>query len=92
MAVLYVLDSLIQLFSLSLLIVTLIFLHTNVEGHEDKIPGFNHTMFEFVWVGHWIVLGLVGLSILVVIFGAGLLFWAENRNGRPKSMEKKKKT
>jgi hypothetical protein len=65
-------------FSLSLLIVTLIFLEQNVHGHEDLIPNFDKSMFQFVYIGHWIVAGLTGLSFVVAMVFGGYAF----ANGR----------
>ena len=63
-----VFDLLWGAFSLSLLIVTLIFLTNYVYGNEVLIPNFNNTMFQFVFIGHWIMIGVAGLALLV-LFG-----------------------
>ena len=58
-------------FSLALLIVTLIFLEQNVHGNEALIPDFNNTMFQFVYIGHWIVAGLTALGIVMALIAGG---------------------
>jgi len=68
-------------FSLSLLIVTLIFLQDNIHGNEHLLPGFNHTMFNFVVVGHWIMVGVTALDVLLgILYGVGLVVIAKKSN------------
>lgn len=56
------------LFSGALLVMTLVLLETHIHGNESIIPNFNKTMFQFVVIGHWIVVAVMGLIILLWVY------------------------
>lgn len=70
---------LFELFSLSLLIVTLVFLNY-VRVNADTLPDYNDAMFGFVWVGHWIMVAVIGILLLMLAFVAafGNVKWSYN--------------
>lgn len=67
-----------SLFSLSLLIVTMIFLQDTIHDHESEIPHLNKTLFSFVYVGHWIMIAAYSLSLLYTIFILGKHYQSTN--------------
>ena len=62
--------SLYSFFLIALVIVNLIFLVNHIDGNKDLIPGFNNTMYEFVFVGLWIVVGVTGAELVFSLLGA----------------------
>ena len=61
-------------FSLSLLIVTIIFMEVYIHDHESLLPDFNYTMFQFILVGHWIALvATIVMLIIRILHGYDLL-------------------
>ena len=62
--------SLYSFFLIALVVVNLIFLMNHIQDNKDLIPGFNNTMYEFVFVGLWIVVGVSGAELVFSLRGA----------------------
>lgn len=54
-------------YSGALLAMTLVFLETHVHGNESLIPNFNKAMFQFVVIGHWIVVAVMAVIGLLML-------------------------
>lgn len=61
------LDTCWFIYSAALLAVTLVFLETHVHGNEALIPNFNNTMFQFVVIGHWIVVAIMAIIGILMV-------------------------
>lgn len=60
-------------FLLAMVIVGLVFLSTNISDNRDAIPNFNATMYNFLFVGLWIIVGVAGLDFVLTLVGIGYL-------------------
>ena len=60
-------------FLLSMVIVGLVFLMTNISDNRDAIPNFNTTMYNFLFVGLWIIVALASLDVLFTLGGIGYM-------------------
>ncbi len=58
-------------FLLSLVIVGLVFLTDNIADNKTLIPRFNNTMYQFLYVGLWIVVGVTSVEFLLSIIAVG---------------------
>ena len=65
------------LYSLTLLITTTIFLQVTIQNQQASIPNLNVQFFNFIYISHWIFVGLAGL---MVIYGAGFGVLTMTRN------------
>ena len=60
-------------FLLAMVIVGLVFLTDNIADNKALIPGFNNTMYQFLYVGLWIVVAVTAVQFLVAIFAVGVI-------------------
>jgi len=61
------------LFLLSMVIVGLVFLTDQIGENKALIPNFNNTMYNFLYVGLWVVVAVTAVEFLVGIFSVGYL-------------------
>lgn len=54
-------------FSTALLVCTLVFLQGTIHGQEHLLPEFNHTLFQFVTIGHWVVVGFMAFYLILQV-------------------------
>ncbi len=66
------------MFFLSVIIVSLVFLQDEVKGHGHLLPNYNSQVFNFVYVGLWIIVGVEAFRFLVGVFAVGYLKFREN--------------
>lgn len=59
------------LFLLSMVIVGLVFLTDQISENKALLPNFNNTMYNFLYVGLWIIVGVTAIELLVGMFAAG---------------------
>lgn len=59
------------LFLLSMVIVGLVFLTDQISENKALLPNFNNTMYNFLYVGLWIIVGVTAIEVLVGIFAIG---------------------
>lgn len=61
------------LFLLSMVIVGLVFLTDNISDNKAVIPGFNNTMYNFLYVGLWIIVAVTAIQFLIAFFALGYI-------------------
>lgn len=61
------------LFLFAMIIVGLVFLTDNISDNKAVIPNFNNTMYEFLYVGLWIIVGVTAIQFLLAFFSLGYL-------------------
>lgn len=61
------------LFVLSIVIVSLVFLTDQISDNKALLPNFNNTMYNFLYVGLWIVVAVTSLELLSGIFALGYM-------------------
>ena len=59
------------LFLQSMVIVGLVFLTDQISDNKALLPNFNNAMYNFLYVGLWIIVGVTAIEVLVGIFAIG---------------------
>ncbi len=52
------------LYTISVFIATIVFLQTNIKGHENTMPSVNPQLFMFLYASYYIMLG-IGTTVTV---------------------------
>ena len=63
-------------FVLAVLIVTTYFLQVTIKDQQAHIPNLNTQLFEFIYISHWILVGVASLALLVGMFGGTRIVFA----------------
>jgi len=82
------LNTLWSLYLLSVLIATTVFLQVTIQDQLSSIPNINQQLFQFIYISHWILVGVTGLGILAGLFGAlfgGVGFIGASVNMKPRT-------
>lgn len=67
-------------FFLAMIIVALVFLTDQISPHQDAIPNFNKTMYNFLYVGLWIIVAVTSLEVIAGVLSIGYLIHKANES------------
>lgn len=61
------------LYTIAVFVSTIVFLQTNIKGHEEELDSINKSLFMFLYVSYYIILGVgAGVTVISLAFGGGV--------------------